>query len=105
MMLDSDASDSDMETLVPSTNTPQVLSTAKRPTSAIVSPKDLHRPGARNVAPKGSYSPRKKLNQRHRGGFSRYFYENKHRSLLTDTNNRSLEHYHVAFSWTKTSNE
>ena len=37
MRLVSDASDSDTETLVPSTSTPQAVSTAKRPASAIVS--------------------------------------------------------------------
>ena len=69
MRLVSDASDSDTETLVPSTSTPQVVLTAKRPASAIVSPIDLYRPGTRNVAPKESQSPRKKFNERHRGGF------------------------------------
>ena len=105
MRLVSDASDSDTETLVPSTTTPQAVSTAKRPSSAIISPNDLFRPGTRNVAPKGSHSPRKKFNDRHRGGFSRDFYYNKHRSELADINNRTREYYHVAFPPTKTSNE
>ena len=103
MRLVSDASDSDTETLVPSTITPQAVSTAKR--SAIVTSNDLYRPGTHNVAPKGSHSPRKKFNERHRGGLSREFYDNKHRSVLADINNRSHEYYHVAFSPTETSNE
>ena len=105
MRLVSHASDSDTETLVPSTSTPQAVSTAKRPASGIVSPNDLHRPDACNLALKGSHLSRKKFNERHRDGFSRDFYDNKHRSVLTDINNCNREYYLVAFSPTKTSNE
>ena len=54
---------------------------------------------------KGSYSPRKKFNERHHGGLSRDLYDNRHRGVLTDIVNRSHEYYYVTFSPTKTINE
>lgn len=104
MGLDSDASNSDAETVIPSTAYSQAVSATKRPASAVISPNDLHQPGTRNLAPRGNHSPRKGLNRRPRSGFSRNFVDNSQR-VLTDINSRSREYYHFAFSSTEARNE